>query len=388
MTPAARYGAAIEILDAIAAGTPAEQQLTRWARGARYAGSKDRAAVRDIVFDVLRRRASCAWLGGGGTGRALVLGLLRGQGADPAAVFTGQGHAPDPLEPSEQSAPDLFDAPREVQLDLPTWALSALDADHGAAATAIAAALRDRAPVGLRTSLRHGTRADLIATLKGLGHEATPHDAAPGALVLPSGTRGLHLSEAYLSGQFELQDPGSQGLVSRCPAQPGTRVLDYCAGGGGKALALADARDLDITAHDIEPKRMKDLPERARRAGVTIQIAENVPKDARFDGIICDVPCSGSGAWRRAPEARWRTTPEQVQTLCATQASIVDDCVPMLVPGGWLAYMTCSLFAAENEDQAASILARHPHLRTEATWSTTPLDGTDGFYLHVFRASS
>ena len=388
MTPAARYGAAIEILDAINTGTPAEQQLTRWARGARYAGSKDRAAVRDIVFDVLRRRASSAWLGGGDTGRALVLGLLRGQGADLDAVFTGQGHAPSPLEPSEHVTSVLSDAPRDQQLDLPEWALNALDADHKDNATGIAQALRDRAPVGLRASLRHGTRDGLVATLNALGHDAVPHDAASGALALPSGTRGLHLTEAYLSGLFELQDPGSQGLVARCPAQPNTRILDYCAGGGGKALALADAYDLDITAHDVDPKRMKDLPERARRAGVSIQIAENVAPDAQFDGIICDVPWSGSGAWRRAPEARWRSTPEQVQQLCATQSQIIDDCVPMLAPAGWLAYMTCSLFAAENADQAAAILARHPHLSTEATWSTTPLDGTDGFYLHVFRAAS
>ena len=388
MTPAARYGAAIEILDAINTGNPAEQQLTRWARYARYAGSKDRAAVRDIVFDVLRRRASSAFLGGGDTGRALVLGLLRGQGADLDAVFTGQGHAPSPLDPSEHSSSALADAPRDVQLDLPEWVLNALDADHGDYATGIAQALRDRAPVGLRANLRHGTREDLTTTLKALGHDAIPHDAAPGALVLPSGTRGLHLTEAYLSGLFELQDPGSQGLVARCPAKPNTRILDYCAGGGGKALALADAYNLDITAHDADPKRMKDLPERARRAGVSVQIAEQVPSDAQFDGIICDVPCSGSGAWRRAPEARWRSTLEQLETLCATQAQIVDDCVPMLAPGGWLAYMTCSLFAAENADQAAAILARHSHLRTEATWSTTPLNGTDGFYLHVFRAAS
>lgn len=388
MTPAARYGAAIEILDAINSGTPAEQQLTRWARGARYAGSKDRAAVRDIVFDVLRRRASSAFLGGGDTGRALVLGLLRGQGADLDAVFTGQGHAPNPLDPAEHVSSDLADAPRDVQLDLPEWVLNALDADHGDDATGIAKALRDRAPVGLRASLRHGTREQLTTTLKALGHDAIPHDAAPGALVLPSGTRGLHLTEAYLSGLFELQDPGSQGLVARCPAQPGTRILDYCAGGGGKALALADAYDLDITAHDADPRRMKDLPERARRAGVSVQIAEQVPSEAQFAGIICDVPCSGSGAWRRAPEARWRSPPEQLETLCATQAQIVDDCVRMLAPGGWLAYMTCSLFVAENADQAAAILARHPHLSTEATWSTTPLNGTDGFYLHVFRAAS
>lgn len=386
MTPAARYGAAIEILDAMGADGSAEQHLSRWARGARYAGSKDRAAVRDIVFDVQRRRASSAYLGGGETGRALSLGLLRGQGIDPKEVYNGKGHAPAPLEPDEIPAVTLEGAPRTVQSDLPDWALSALEVAHGPAADDIAARLRDRAPVGLRTALRQGTRDDLIATLAALGHTAIPHDAAPTALVLPTGTRGLQLTEAFAAGAFEFQDPGSQGLVARCPVQPGTRILDYCAGGGGKALALADAHDVEITAHDADPARMRDLPERARRAGVVLQMVEEVPEGAQFDGILCDVPCSGSGAWRRAPEARWRMSPARLEDLRQTQGQIVDTCLDLLAPGGWLAYMTCSLFDAENAAQTAAILARHPHLTPETTWSTTPLDGTDGFYLQVFRA--
>jgi 16S rRNA (cytosine967-C5)-methyltransferase len=386
LTPAARYGAAIEILDAMGADGAAEQHLSRWARGARYAGSKDRAAVRDIVFDVQRRRASSAWLGGAETGSALVLGLLRGQGLDLQEVFTGHGHAPAPLEPDEIPSAKLEDAPRAVQLDVPEWALSALEAAQGAAAEDIAKTLRDRAPVGLRTALRHGTRDELIATLAALGHTAVPHDAAPTALVLPTGTRGLHLTEPFLTGGFEFQDPGSQGLIARCPVQNGARILDYCAGGGGKALALADAYHIEITAHDADPGRMRDLPERARRAGVSIEMVGDVPTGARFDGIICDVPCSGSGAWRRAPEARWQMSPERLEALCTTQGQIVDTCVGLLAPGGWLAYMTCSLFDAENGDQTAAILARHPHLTAETTWSTTPLNGTDGFYLQVFRA--
>lgn len=388
MTPAARYGAAIEILDAMSADGSAEQHLSRWARGARYAGSKDRAAVRDIVFDVQRRRASSAWLGGAETGRALVLGLLRGQGIDPHSVFTGAGHAPMPLDPDEIPQNTLAEAPRAVQLDLPEWALAALDAAHGAAATDIANALRDRAPVGLRAALRKGTRAGLITILADLGHTAEPHDAAPTALVMPTGTRGLQLTTAFADGAFEFQDPGSQGLVARCPVRPGMRILDYCAGGGGKALALADAHDVEITVHDADPGRMRDLPERARRAGVMLHMLSDAPEGAKFDGIVCDVPCSGSGAWRRAPEARWRMSPERLADLCKTQAEIVDTCVGLLAPGGWLAYMTCSLFDAENGEQASAILARHPHLHSQATWSTTPLDGTDGFYLNVFVARS
>lgn len=389
MTPAARHAAAIEVLDAVDAGASAEQHLTRWARGARYAGSGDRAAVRDIVFDVLRCRASCAWLGQGTSGRALVLGLLRQAGVDPATVFTGQGHAPAPLDADEAPAAlPLTDAPRDVQLDMPDWALAHIDADHGAEAATLATALRERAPIGVRRNHRRMEATEFEAAMAEAGFDLTPHPAAPGAYTVPAGTRGLQNLALFTEGVFEMQDPGSQGLVARLPARAGEAVLDYCAGGGGKSLALADRVDVRITAHDVDPKRMADIPVRAGRAGVAIDVASQVPVGARFDGVIADVPCTGSGAWRRAPEAKWSTTPERLAQLIEIQSDVVDHCVAHLRPGGWLGYMTCSLFDAENQAQAEAILSRHPNLRIETQWHTTPLAGTDGFYLCVFRDKS
>lgn len=386
MTPAARYGAAIEILDGLAKGGAAEQHLTRWARGARFAGSKDRAAVRDIVFDVLRRKESCAWLGGGTSGRTLVLGLLRGQDVDPNTVFTGHGYAPQPLEAAEIATPDPALMPQPAALDMPDWLLPAFEAQLGEQTPQVLAALRERAPIGIRTNLRRITSAELQARLAEKSVDLTPHPAADGAFTAPAGTRGLANTLAYQDGLFELQDPGSQGLVSRLPISENQRVLDYCSGGGGKALAMLARADLNLVAHDISTARMADLPKRAARAGVRLTIAEPDQIDGQFDGIVCDVPCSGSGAWRRAAQARWDLTPERFAELQVLQRDILSKCVGYLKPGGWLAYMTCSLFEAENATQSAWFLEHFPQFASETEWSTTPLEGTDGFYLHVFRA--
>jgi 16S rRNA (cytosine967-C5)-methyltransferase len=388
MTPAARHAAAIEILDDIAAGNAAEACLTRWARGSRYAGSKDRAAVRDIVFDVLRRRASCAWLGGGVTGRALVQGLVRLQGADPDAVFTGQGHAPATLEAAERSTTTLSDAPRDVRMDMPDWLLDLFDASWGPQADDLMVALGSRAPVGLRANLRKGTRADLLAELSSAGVPAVAHSAAATAIVAPAGTRGLVQLPAYTDGRFELQDPGSQGLVARLPVQDGMRILDYCAGGGGKSLAMAANRDVNVTAYDIDPKRMSDLPVRAARAGVQIAITTDPAAGAPYDGIVADVPCSGTGAWRRSPEARWTLTQDRFAELLQIQKGIIRECLGLLTADGWLAYMTCSLLKAENDDLIAEVLSATSGIIAETRWQTTPLNDTDGFFLQVLRKTT
>jgi 16S rRNA (cytosine967-C5)-methyltransferase len=161
-------------------------------------------------------------------------------------------------------------------------------------------------------------------------------------------------------------------------------VLDYCAGGGGKALALA-ARGAAVTAHDADPGRMRDLPARAARAGARVEI-EAAPAGA-FDLVLCDAPCSGSGTWRRAPEAKWRLTPERLAALTELQAQILDQAAPLVAPGGALAYATCSLLEAENGAQTADFLARHPGWQLENERRLTPLEGGDGFYLALLRRS-
>lgn len=385
MTPGARVAAAIAVLDRVGQGTAAEQALTAWARSARYAGSKDRAVVRDHVFSVLRRWRSCAQAGGGETGRALMQGLLRTEGIAPDSFFTGEGHAPAPLSPQEQAGDTVPEG--DAMLDLPDWLLARFRQDHGAAVGAdLARCLRDRAPLHLRVNLRKAGREDMIAALAEEGIAAGPVSLSPTALEVTEGVRRVRLSEAYRDGRVEIQDAASQAVCDLVALEPGARVLDYCAGGGGKSLALAARADLRLFAHDANPQRMKDLPARAARAGVEIATVgtQDLAALAPFDLVVADVPCSGSGAWRRQPEAKWRLTPERLGELVAIQAAILGACAALLRPGGRLVYMTCSLLRAENDDQVQSLLRSDDRLRLEHSRAFSPLEGGDGLFMASF----
>ncbi|MCG6904926.1 MAG: RsmB/NOP family class I SAM-dependent RNA methyltransferase [Rhodobacter sp.] len=378
MTPAARIAAAIGILDAVLAGEPAEKLLTTWARRNRYAGSGDRAAIRDHVYDAIRCQRSFAWLGGGATGRGLMLGALRAAGTDPAEIFTGQGYGPDPLAPDEVPASELAGAPLAVQLDLPDWLLADLTRSLGDDLVPVAQALRHRAPVFLRVNLARASVEQAVAALAGDGIGTAPHDLSATALQVVSNPRRVQTSQAFRDGLVELQDVASQAVVDALPRA--ARVLDYCAGGGGKSLALA-ARGADVVAHDSDAGRMGDIAVRAARAGVSISISTDLTENEKFDLVLCDVPCSGSGAWRRAPQAKWQLTEAGLAALRAMQASILDTAQHHVGPGGTLAYATCSLMACENQDRISRFLAG------SAQWSKlferqfTPLDGGDGFYV-------
>ncbi|WP_300444732.1 RsmB/NOP family class I SAM-dependent RNA methyltransferase [uncultured Mameliella sp.] len=385
MTPAARVQAAIELLDRIAAGQAAEQALTSWGRAARYAGSKDRAAVRDLVFDALRCWRSSAALGGGDTGRARLLGLLRLREEDPAAIFTGQGHAPAPLDEDELAAGQPPQG--AAALDLPDWlALRFLDS-LGPAAEATALALRSRANVFLRVNLLRATPESALARLAEDGIRAAPHDLSPTALRVTEGARGIMRCGAYLDGLVELQDAASQAVVDLLPLEPGMRVLDYCAGGGGKALAMAARmQGGPVVAHDAAPKRMVDLPARAARAGADVRIAAKPKGD--FDLVLCDVPCSGSGAWRRAPEGKWRLTETRLAELCAIQSEILNQAAGCVAKGGVLAYATCSVLAEENAAQVSGFLDRSPGWTVEDQRQFLPESGGDGFFAAVLRRTA
>ena len=390
MTPAARISAAIEILDAVLTGAPAERQLTNWARANRYAGSGDRARVRDLVFDVLRCRRSCAWAGGAETGRGLMLGLLRLRGEDLDGYFTGERFAPDPLTEDERSEPSLDQAPDPVQFDVPDWLFPLMQAAHGDRTPDILRELQSRAPVFLRVNTRKGTPAQAIAELENADVTAIPHPLAKTALLVTENARRVGNSPAYLGGLVELQDVASQAIVLDLPLQPGMQVLDYCAGGGGKALAIAAAcEDLVITAHDTAPQRMRDIPARAERAGVNIAIQPDKSElsGKLFDLVFCDVPCSGSGAWRRAPEGKWNLTPKRLAELVEIQSGILDEAGQLVKAGGYLAYATCSLLSVENATQIDRFLARSSNFREIFRRSLTPLDGGDGFFIAVLQKS-
>lgn len=380
MTPGARVAAAIEILDMIGDGLAAEQVLTRWGRGNRFAGSKDRAAIRDHVFDVLRVRRSAAWLGGASTGRGLMIGLLRGQGIDPAQLFTGEGHAPPPLMEHEKSVPQ-GDMPAADAWNLPDWLAARFAEGLGERTFEITQKLQGRAPVTLRVNTSKTDVSDAILMLKEAGVEARPNPLSPTALSVVEGSRRIRAAPAYTDGFVELQDAGSQAVVDSLPCA--ARVLDYCAGGGGKALAIAARGPAAVYAHDIDPARMRDLPQRAARAQAAItQLAgSDLAKFGPYDLVLLDAPCSGSGSWRRAPEAKWRLTPAQFEQTMAVQDSILDAASALIAESGTLAYATCSLLPDENQHRVAAFLERHPRWR--CTWEKTFLlsDLGDGFYV-------
>lgn len=386
MTPEARIAAAIEVLDGVIGGMAAEQALTGWARGHRFAGARDRAAIRDLVFDALRCRRSCLARAGGGTetGRALMIGWVVAAGRDPEAVFTGEGYAPCALDPSELAR--LAAATPEpmgdcVALDCPDWIAPRLRRALGAGFAAVLGRMRERAPVFLRVNALRAGVPDAEAALAAEGIGTRRVEGVGLALEVVANAQRIRQSRAYRDGLVELQDISPQAAVAALPLRPGMRVLDYCAGGGGKSLAMAARGVAAIVAHDADPGRMADLPARAARAGVTIETAATADLAGRhFDLVLADVPCSGTGTWRRTPDAKWRLTPARLDELCRLQAGILDRASRHVSPQGHLAYMTCSLLDEENGDQMAAFLARNPGWRLVEDRRFTPLTGGDGFY--------
>ncbi len=377
MTPAARASAAIAVLDRILAGEPAEQALTNWGRASRFAGSGDRHAVRDLVYDALRCKRSFAALGGGMTGRGLVLGGLRAAGRDPAELFTGEGHAPAALTDADAGrSPDGAEA-----LDVPDWIFSRLQKALGGDLDAVLQEMRHRAPVFLRVNARKAT---LTAAQERLAQDGIATQAVSGlefGLEVTENARKIQQSAAYVDGLVELQDASSQAVVEALPLRDGMRVLDHCAGGGGKTLAMAGRAGVRLYAHDAAPGRLRDLSPRAARAGVKVHLSESPEKTAPYDLVLTDVPCSGSGSWRRDPMGKWALTEARLAELTTVQAEILDRVVPMLGPKGVLAYATCSMLRDENEDQIAGFLARHSGWACRIQQRFSPLSGGDGFFL-------
>ena len=385
MTPAARLSAAIEVLDLHLSGTPVEKALTNWARRSRFAGSKDRAALRDIVFGCLRRRASLCHASGARSGRGLVAGYaaLEASRAEVEALFNGEGHAPAPLTEAEAEA--LFGPERarddEATYDLPAWLIPDFSASLGQDALDVAQRLRDRAPVFLRVNLSRLSRAEAVRLLAKDGIVAEPHETVATALRVTENPRRVAQSPLYLKGLIELQDASSQAVCAGLPEAE--KMLDYCAGGGGKVLAYGARSAASLYAHDANPARLSDLAERAKRAKLTIKTVETSACHTAgpFDLVLVDAPCSGSGTWRRAPEAKWSLTPDSLNDLLAVQADILDAAAALVAEGGCLAYATCSVLDAENIQQVQSLLARSSDLDLVHHDRLLPSQSGDGFFV-------
>ncbi len=373
--------AAIEVLDDWLDGRRADAALTAWGRAHRFAGSGDRAAIRDHVFDAIRCRRSFAALGGAETGRGLMLGAVRARGADPAAIFGAGPHAPAPLGPGEAAAGQIPSDPG-TRLDAPDWLLPVLRDSLGPGFEAALAAGQARAPVFLRVNLNRAARPEAVALLAEEGIAARPCDHVATALEVVDGARRIARSRAYADGRVEVQDAHSQAVTAdlRVPAD----TLDFCAGAGGKALALAALAPpgTALHAHDADPARMRDLPDRARRAGAEIRILTSgeLPAAPAYDLVLCDAPCSGSGTWRRDPEAKWRLDHNGLNAILQQQRAVLDAAGRLVRPGGRLVYVTCSVLRPENEDQVAAWLDGRAGWRLEAErrWPVGP--GGDGFF--------
>lgn len=386
MTPAARVQSAIELLDLVIAGAkgqgaPADRILADWFRGRRFAGSKDRRAIRELVFAAIRACGPVPQ-----NGRAAMLRLAQEDAAIPG-LFDGSAYGPALREPDEPVAEGGI---------APDWLVDRLAASDIAGPDA--AALLERAPLDLRVNTLKADRSTLELPV-----DAAP-TPAPHGLRLTTGAP-VEQWDVWREGLVEVQDTGSQLACEAVGAKPGETIIDLCAGGGGKTLALAAAMQNQgrLIASDTDRQRLSRLAPRAERAGAT-KIETRLLDPGReletlgdlvgaADAVLVDAPCSGTGTWRRNPEARWRLTPAALDRLVGTQAELIDIAASLLHPGGRLVYVVCSLLDEEGAGQFEAFLGRHPQMtaqvaglplgttRGKGTRLSPYHDGTDGFFI-------
>ena len=389
MTPAARVQAAIEIVDEViaaaeAGGAAADTLIARYFKTRRYAGSKDRRAVRDFAYAAIRRAGERP-----ASGRAAMIGLAQDR-PEVAALFDGSHNGPAPIGDEPAAAAGIAPAWLEQKL------VAALGPDE-------LPALLERAPLDLRVNRLKATRNQILPLLD----DAVPGDLSPDAIRLPEGTK-VEGMPAFEQGLVEVQDEGSQVIVAACAAIPGMVAVDLCAGAGGKTLALAGAMmgQGRLIACDVDRTRLSRLAPRAARAGAHLietrlldggREARNLTDlEGQADMVLIDAPCSGAGTWRRNPEARWRLDPARLERLRAMQAHVLRFGAPLVRPGGRLVYAVCSLLEEEGPAQVDAFLAANPGwARLDPLAAGRPVgpgrrltpahDGTDGFFIAVLE---
>src|SRR5258706_10375359 len=406
MTPAARIQSALDIISGLdETKLPADRYLRAWFRARRYAGSKDRAAVAQHVYDVLRHKGSLAWRMGRNDARYLIIASLLSNNVatdDIVKLFDGVGYGPAPLSEDERRAIATQaggDPPTHRRGEYPAWLEPELQRSLGDALEAEMQAMQARAPVDLRVNILRAERQETLVGLHSLGIKAEPTPFAPFGIRIPSGEGlgALQHTRFFHTGAFEFQDEASQIAALLCAAKPGMRVLDLAAGAGGKALAMAADMENqgEILALDIEPARLKQIGPRARRAGATIIKATDkrggpLWGNGRFDLVLVDAPCSGSGAWRRNPETKWRLTPNWLREVTELQTWLIDDGARHTEPGGRLVYATCSVLACENEDVIEAFLARNTEFQVipaSKIWRSLTDREPPATLQHYFKAS-
>lgn len=381
MTPGARAQAAIEILEAMARSrAPAAAAIKEWSAASRFAGAKDRSAVSALVYDALRKRRSLAFAMDDEGPRALVLAVLRWvwglSGDEIAASCDGERHNAPPPDAGESARLALetpwADAPPDVAADIPEFLWPQFEAQFGAAAVAEGQALAARAPTDLRVNMLKRQRDQALNDLSFL-HPKPAVFSPVGVRIAPPqrGERApaVEAEPAHAKGWIEVQDEGSQLAALLTGARPGMQAADLCAGAGGKTLVLAALMENkgQIFAYDIDHQRLAKAPPRLQRAGVrNVQILD--PRADRplerladsMDLVLIDAPCSGSGTWRKRPDAKWRLAPDQLTQRQRDQGEALALGAPLVKPGGRLAFVTCSVLPSENQERLEAFLAAHP----------------------------
>jgi len=428
MRAGARFKAAEDILkDILVRHRPAASALADWGKNHRFAGSGDRAAIGTLVYDALRRRNSIAARMGSDAPRALVLGAAARAFAmtldEVASAADGSDYAIARLSEEETAAlarelPET--TPAHVAGDFPEWLTPSIERAFGWRAAEQGAALSARAPVDLRVNTLKATRERVLKALGRFSAQPTPLSPVGVRIAPPEGAgRAPHVEAeaAHGKGWFEVQDEGSQVAALLAGAGPKMQVLDLCAGAGGKTLALAAAMHNtgQIYAYDADKRQLRPIFERLRRAGArNVQVMDAGDEGAlaalgaRFDVVLVDAPCTGSGTWRRKPDSKWRLKPANIGERQAEQKKVLALAAGLTKPGGCLVYMTCSVLPEENTDQVAAFLSAHPgfsllpyaeawreHLGGEPpvsadgrddTLQLTPAGhGTDGFFIAHLR---
>ena len=432
MQPSARLASVIEIIEAIETAwkspmrQPVDVLLQHYFKARRYMGSKDRGAVAEQVYFILRNKLSLEWwcqsLAALSTPRLLAitaLALRDGMSAGHIEQwFTGENHAPAPLSREESwyakkiqgKELNSEEMPRHVRLNIPEWTEPMLRERFQKELDTAVAALSEEATTDLRTNTLKCTRESLQKALRAEQIESDPTPLSLTGLRLRK-REAAFATRAFKQGWFEMQDEGSQLLAQLVDAQPGHKVIDFCAGAGGKTLALAASMHNKgrILAFDVSAKRLSQLPVRARRAGVHNITARQIDNESdsflkrhkhSADRVLVDAPCSGSGTWRRNPDLKWRFTAQDLHELVALQQRILASAARLVKPGGVLVYATCSLYKSENEEQIARFISQHGNFRVvkpEKIWNKNPQhrstdcdsfvcltphqDGTDGFFI-------
>jgi 16S rRNA (cytosine967-C5)-methyltransferase len=425
-----RIAAAIDILgEVLDRHRPASAALKEWGRAHRFAGSGDRHAIGTLVFDVLRRRNALAFAMEDASPRALVLAALHDlwkKPVDEIALWTDEIHGPGALSADERSLldrPRAASAPLHVAGNIPEWLVSSFERAFGARAAEEGAGLAERAPVDLRVNTLKADRTKLITALAKYGASEGP--LSPWCVrIAPPGpdarNPNVEAEPAHGKGWFEIQDAGSQVAALMSGVKPGEQVADICAGAGGKTLALAAmmANKGQIHAHDADKHRLRPIFERLQRAGArNVQVigADEIARlqalHSKMDCVLVDAPCSGSGSWRRKPDAKWRLTERQLTVRLAEQRTVLAEAALLVKPGGRIVYITCSILPEENGAQVQAFLTSHPEFAcipyaeqwqtamnspvpesadgsSETLLLTPARHATDGFFIAIIRRAT